>query len=73
MPKYHFEARGGVDRAIRAEADLDDFRAAQIEAVRALGELLADNGAEFWSAGDLTMSVADDAGVVLFTLNLSAS
>lgn len=71
MPRYFFETSGGVDRPTKAEADLPDVRAAEVEAVRALGELLTDDGTEFWTEEVVTMTVADETGLILFRLDLS--
>ncbi len=70
--KYLFETTGGVDSPIRAEATLPDLRAAKIEDVKALGELLTDDGPAFWNQEELTMTVSDASGLILFTLNLAA-
>lgn len=40
--------------------------------MKALGELLADDGSEFWKEEAVTMTVSDEKGFALFRLHLSA-
>ena len=71
MPLYQFRTEGSVENSYTADATLPDVRAAQVEAVRALGELLTDDGPAFWDGEHVTMTVSDGAGLVLFRLDLS--
>lgn len=45
---------------------------AQIEAVRFLGELLAEDGKAFWKDGVVCTTVSDASGLTLFRLDLTA-
>lgn len=72
MQTFIFETDAGTKGPQRVDIELPDVRAAQIEAVRYLGELLRDDGAEFWKDELATMTVSDDQGLCLFRLDLSA-
>lgn len=48
-----------------------DLRAARGEAVRLLGELLRDEGDEFWTKPNVKVTVTDATGLVLWTLETS--
>ncbi|WP_409514890.1 DUF6894 family protein [Brevundimonas vesicularis] len=54
-------------------SDLGSVRDAKIEAVRTLGELLSDDGPQFWDNHAVEMTVYGEAGSMLFRLNLAAS
>ena len=72
MPLFRFVSDAGpTGIPSPAELDLPSLRDAQYEAVRYLGELLKDDGAEFWIKQSATMAVNDAAGDRLFTLELA--
>ncbi len=72
MPCFRFETSAGL-AGPNANIELANVREARIEAVRFLGELLRDDGAEFWEQDAVAMTVSDEAGLVLFRLDLSAT
>ena len=72
MPTFHFATDAGRPETVRAEAELPSIRAAQIEAVQFLGELLKGDGSEFWTNEEASMTVSDENGLVLFRLYLGA-
>ncbi len=53
-------------------ADLASLRAAQAEAVKVLGELLSEDGTQFWATDAASLTVSDDNGRLLFRLDLGA-
>ena len=53
-------------------ADLASVRAAQAEAVKVLGELLSEDGTQFWVTDAVSLTVSDDKGSLLFRLDLGA-
>lgn len=72
METFIFESDAGPNGCARWTTELRSVRDAQIQAVKALGELLADDGAEFWKDEPVTMTVSNGNGLVLFQLDLSA-
>ncbi|NJC42435.1 putative secreted protein [Brevundimonas alba] len=72
MPTFIFETDAGTKGPRSASVVLPDLRAAQIAAVKYLGELLSDDGDEFWKEEMVTMTVSDNRGLCLFRLDLSA-
>jgi hypothetical protein len=73
MPRYFFHTQNGVARTDLEGLELLDVQEARIEAARAIGQLVDHNPGEFWEHGALKMTVTDHAGLVLFTLELSAT
>lgn len=73
MPRYFFHI-GDTDAGLDREGmELPDHNVARIEAVRVLGETLKDMAGQFWSSGTMKMIVTDEAGLVLFILDLSGT
>jgi hypothetical protein len=72
MPLYRFLTTGGREDPVVAEIDLPSEGQARVEAVRYLGELLKDDGLEFWITRQAAMTVSDEAGRRLFVLHLTA-
>ncbi len=73
MAKYSFRTDGGLGAEIAPiEIEIATLREAQLEAVAYLGETLRDRPERFWKHQEATMTVSDGAGLILFTLNLSA-
>jgi hypothetical protein len=66
MQIFLFESDAGPGRTTRWSAELEDVRSAQVAAIRTLGELLADDGAEFWANEGVLMTVFDENGLMLF-------
>lgn len=69
---FQFESDAGVHGRQRWDADLSSVREAQVQAIRTLGELLSEDGSQFWAAEEVTMTVSDETGLLLFSLDLSA-
>lgn len=69
MPRFHFKVDGPPDDL---GMDLPSLSAAKCEAVRYAGRLLCGRASEFWDTGDFMMTVADDQGLTLFSLQFSA-
>lgn len=70
MPVFVFDTDAGKSGPQRASISLGSIREAKIEAVRYLGELLAQDGAEFWEQEEVSLTVCDSTGLVLFRLCL---
>ena len=73
MSKFFFHT-GDCGAGLDAEGqELADTNTAQIEAVRLLGELLRDEPRGFWNERAMKVVVTDEAGLILFVLDLSAT
>lgn len=72
MQIFLFESDAGADHAVRWACELEDVRTAQVEAVKTIGELLAQDGPAFWSREAASMTVSDENGLTLFRLDLTA-
>lgn len=66
MPRFYFNLE---DRPDEDGAELSSVAAAKCEAVRMAGRLICDSASEFWDTGRLLMTVTDDRGLSLFTLD----
>lgn len=69
---FYFKSDAGSAGERDWSADLGTVWEAKVEAVRTLGELLREDGPEFWANHPVQMTVADDEGLVLFRLDLGA-
>ena len=72
MPLYFFHIYDGYSVPDEDGTELPDIYTAQAEAIRLSGEVLREMGAKFWNGTDWTLEVADERGLVLFVLRLSA-
>lgn len=52
------------------EMDLPSVAEAKREAARYVGRIVRDEAAEFWKSGDLRLTVSDDKGLLLFTIDV---
>jgi len=68
MPHFFFQVDGLPDDL---RMDLPDTATAKCEAVRYAGRLICEEADRFWDKADFTMTVTDEAGLVLFSLILS--
>jgi uncharacterized protein DUF6894 len=73
VPRYHFNIRDGRSHADTDGTILPSLEAARIEAVRLSGELLRESPETFWSSAFWEMEVADERGLILFTLHFSST
>ncbi|MNS24336.1 hypothetical protein D3C86_1433480 [compost metagenome] len=71
MQTYVFESNAG-ENPQKWSSPLGSLREARIEAVKTLGELLRDDGSQFWETRAVSMTVSDEEGRPLFRLDLSA-
>ncbi|MET3780773.1 hypothetical protein ABIC32_001418 [Brevundimonas sp. 1080] len=70
--KFVFTSDAGIS-SMTWSSDLASVRDAKIEAVRTLGELLSDDGPQFWKSHAVEMTVCDGTGLKLFRLKLVAT
>lgn len=71
MPLYFFHVADGRDLPDEVGEELSDLAAAKCHAVTYAGRLICDDAAQFWDRGEWLMTVADNAGLPLFTLTLT--
>lgn len=71
MARYFFHTHNGGRRLDGEGVDMPTGRAAQLEATRLLGELLAQKPEDFWRSQALTITVTDAGGRVEFELAAS--
>lgn len=72
MRRYFFHTEDGVRIEDDEGTPLPSDAAARLEAVRIMGELLRERPQAFWDHRTFRVTVADDAGRLLVTLDLSA-
>jgi hypothetical protein len=67
MPRYffHVDDAFGLDEEGR---ELGNIEEARCEAVKLAGKVICEHADKFWDTGEWTMTVANDAGLTLFSL-----
>ena len=73
MARYFFHVEDGKSYPDHEGAELADISAVRAEALRASGEMLRDNGLDFWDGEVWEMRVVDEAGRPILTLMFSAA
>ena len=73
MPRYFFDLRDGSYIPDTDGTDLADLRTARIAAVELAGILLKEGAAKFWDGLEWRIEVKDEAGLILFVLDFSAT
>jgi hypothetical protein len=65
VPRYFFN----VDETLDQEGqEIATLAAAKCQAVTFAGRTICDIAGEFWDAGDFSLTVTNDDGLILFTL-----
>jgi hypothetical protein len=70
MARFHFHTDDGKSVCDRQGAELADLDAARLQAVRLTAAMMQDEPEELWREQCLVMTVTDDAGLTLFTVNV---
>jgi hypothetical protein len=70
MPMFVFQLDGS-EEATRTE--LPSVTAAKCEAARYAAQLLCDVADTFWVDAEMTVTVSDEKGLILFTLTISGT
>jgi hypothetical protein len=70
--RYYFHTENGQSQRDRDGVDLPGLDAARHEAVRALCDILKERSGQFWAEGVFRMIVADDDGLTLFMVEVTA-
>ena len=72
MPRFHFNVYDGVSALDPTGTELTDWPTARLEAVRLAGALMADDAQQIAVGEDWRLEVTDEAGLVLFRLDVTA-
>jgi hypothetical protein len=72
MPRFLFHVQKNTQNLYPASVDLPDLASARIEAVRVMGEQLKFHPEDLLKDEDWQVEVADDHGLILFTVFSSA-
>jgi hypothetical protein len=72
MPRYYFNVADGHDIVDTDGTELADAREARAQAIITAGEILRDEGTNYWHGTEWTMRVTDDQDDPVFTLRFSA-
>jgi hypothetical protein len=68
MPTYFFRVDEPHARLSTKEAVLSDMAEAKCEAVKLAGQLLCEEAPTFWDRKELSLTVSDVTGLMLFQL-----
>lgn len=68
MDRFYFHIEYGQTFPDEEGTELPDIAAARNAAVSLLGEMLKDDGDKFWTKPNITITVTDASGLVLWTL-----
>lgn len=66
MATFFFHTRDGIT----CESQHDSLQDAKREAARYLGRLIYDHPEKLWEAGDSSLAVSDERGLILFTIEV---
>ena len=72
MPKFFFHTEDGTCVRDTDGTELPDVHAARNEAVVILGELVREDPDQFWRDAGFRLTVANEDGLTLYILDLSA-
>jgi hypothetical protein len=70
VPRFYFHVEGGPDEL---GLELPSIAQAKCEAARYAGHLLCDAAEGFWDTAEISMRVANENGLVLFTITISGT
>ena len=73
MARYRLQLRTESVVATALEVDHDDLTQLRIELARFVGELLKDHAGQIWVDEDWRVDVTDEAGLILFVMQISAT
>lgn len=73
MPRFYFHSEDGRRFPDEVGTDLADVDAVRVEAVRVMADILKGNAEEFWNTRAWRLTVADENGLTLLMLDVSAT
>ena len=68
MPAFFFNVQG--DHAPGEAVELPSIAEAKATAIRYAARLLSNSATTFWDSGQLSISVTDQSGLILFTIEV---
>jgi hypothetical protein len=68
MPRYFFSTGGGEREVDEEGLDLRDHAAARVAAIKHAGTIMENEPDVLWDGRDFRVEVADDRGLLLFTI-----
>ncbi|MGZ2412868.1 uncharacterized protein DUF6894 [Sphingomonas sp. F9_3S_D5_B_2] len=68
MPRYHFNVDDDQSHRNEEGVELPSLAEAKCQAVRYAGNLICDRSGDFWDRGEFAMTVTDENGLMLFSL-----
>ncbi|UUL83802.1 DUF6894 family protein [Sphingomonas qomolangmaensis] len=71
MPKYNIETRNASHVWDTFSIELPDHTAARGEAAKFVGNLLQEHADKIWIDQEWQIDVTDEAGLILYVMNLS--
>ena len=73
MARFFFHLADGKSVPDEEGFELPDVEASRAEALHLLAQSLLDRPADFWAARDWQLTVADEGGLALYTVQVFAS
>ena len=68
MPRFYFQVDASSPG--REGVELEGIAQAKCEAVKLAGRIICDEAAEFWDSAEWSLTVSDDAGLTLCTIQI---
>jgi Domain of unknown function (DUF6894) len=68
VPAFFFNVQG--DHPTEEAVELPSIAEAKATAIRYAARLLSDSATTFWESGQLSISVTDQSGLILFTIDV---
>jgi hypothetical protein len=70
MPRYFFHVDDGNSTRDGEGLYLADIEVAKCEAIKMAGRIICDAAADFWGRSEWSMTVTNEVGLALFTLQV---
>ena len=68
MPRYYFHHQSHVRTTDKTGLEFDTPEEARHQAIRSAGELLRDAAEPFWGSRPYSVSVTDEAGLIMWEI-----
>ena len=72
MPRYHFHLTHDVEIRDEGGVELDELHAAKCHAVKLIADVLCEEPELFWKSDTYRVSIADDRGLLLLSVEMIA-
>jgi hypothetical protein len=72
VSKFYFAVRTDTHVLLAESVELAGTGEARVEAARRVGDLLKVHASELWADEEWQMDVTNEAGLILFVINVSA-